>query len=169
MRRRSYLREVGSATALLGLAGCVTSLGESLSLSDNERSDEIGESQGSPAQTSFSVLDRSCGSGEDEASIQFHDETIVISGTIVGNDGCSMAEMIDVTFQDNVLTVVIGIFREDQSEYVGCADCVTNLDYRFETRTRTHVAEVRVIHQSSQGEESVVATEEYDPGKVVTG
>lgn len=169
MRRRTYLREVGSVTALIGLAGCVTNLGESLSLSDTEHSDEIGESQETIAQTSFSVLNRSCGSGNAEASIQLHDETVIVSGTIVGNDGCSMAELVDVTFQDNVLTVVIGIFREDQGESVGCADCVTDLDYRFESRPESHVAEVRVIHQSSQGEKSVVATEEYEPGKVVTG
>lgn len=168
MRRRSYLSKVASTTALVGLAGCVTDIGESLSLSDGDQSGEIGESQGTPAHTSFNVLDRSCGSGADKSSIQIHDETIIVSGTIVGSDGCSMAELADFTFQDNVLTVVIGVFREDQTGSVGCVDCVTDLDYQFETRPRTHVAEVRVIHRSSQGEESVVATEEYEPGKVVT-
>lgn len=164
MQRRAFLEAVGSTVALTGLAGCLAAPG--VSPLPAESSDSARTNRGAPAQASFSVLDRSCGTGTDRASVALNDETVIVEGVIVGSDGCAMAELVAASLRDHELTVVVGTFREADS--VGCVDCVTDLSYRFETTPEDQVAAVRVLHRSASGEERVVATDAFEPGKVVT-
>lgn len=80
--------------------------------------------------SSFEVLDRSCGDGTNRASVDRGDDRVVVEGTIDGRNGCYTAELERARYDDGAdeLTVDVRSYESDESDM--CTQCITDIDYR---------------------------------------
>ena len=151
MRRRSVLVSV---VAVLG-AGCVAP-GADRSGTSEETTTDGGPSVGS---SSLAVTGTECGSERDGgASVAFEGSEVVVSGTVVGNDGCYRARLGDVSFDasSDVCRVVVEAF-DDSGTSGGCVQCLTAVSYEATVVFDGGLpGTVEVVHDDLGGEQTVV-------------
>lgn len=161
MKRRSFLQQaVGISTlAVSGLAGCASAPSGTVSPTQTTEPTDSGPHPVTPTATSFSIQDRSCGQGTNDATIVVDGSTVQVDGVIGGSDTCDTARLAAVDFHDGVLTVLVETVKEETSETPACGQCLTDIEYAFETTLPDSTPEtIKVIHESSSGRE-VVAEE----------
>lgn len=158
MRRRTLLRSLGGLTGATAIAGCLGGPGGSTGSPTPSPTPTPTESgPGTPTGTSFEVQDRSCGSGDNAATVSFDDGSIAVDGVIGGRDACDTAEA-DVTMEADVLVLTVEVVEEPGTEEAACAQCLTDIEYSFTATFSTEgPAQVRVVHRSADGT-STVAT-----------
>lgn len=167
MKRRTVLRRTAAAAAVAasGLAGCTAGPGGTVSPEPTETTEEptdSGPHPVTPTATSFAVTDRSCGQGNNAATVSVDGETTLVEGVIAGSDTCDTARLGRVELQDGQLTVVVETVKEETTGTPACGQCLTDIEYTFETTLpETQPSEVKVIHKSSMGDE-VVAIEKTE-------
>ncbi len=139
MKRRSVVIGLGS----IGLAGCLGGIGD----------------EPSPTPTGdpeFAVTDRSCGNGQNAASVSFNTDSVTVAGTIGGRDTCDTALLDGVEWSDDTLTIRVKVAREKATETVACAECLTDIDYTATVPTGDRsLSTVKVIHVTSSGPQTV--------------
>lgn len=158
MQRRDLLAAMGVLTGT-GLAGC---LGGSDGSTPTESPDptDSGDHPVTPAETSFQVLDRACGAGDNAASVSFGEDSVSVDGVIGGSDTCDTARLAEAGLHLDVLKVVVEVVREPTTGSVACGQCLTDIEYRFSASgLRDGPAQVRVVHRTADGEETVTVAD----------
>jgi len=168
MKRRDLLSGLGTVGAL-SLAGCLGGAGSNgveTPPSDTPTSgtptpttstpppttSAVPTEMPGPVETTFAVGKRSCGSGEDDASVSFADDAVEISGTIGGRDTCDTAELARVHASDDTLTVRVRTVREEGTDTLACAQCLTDIEYAVTIRFEGVLpGTIEVIHESRNG------------------
>ena len=148
MQRRRLLQASGGL-ATTGLAGCLGGVpdvpGGGGDGGDGSPSDGGDGSAGTPHAT-FQVTGSGCGSQKNEADVTFGDGQVTVEGTTWGNDACYTARLESTTFDGGTLTVRVAAERPE-SENQGCAQCISEIDYRATVETPETPAEVVVVHR----------------------
>ncbi len=159
MRRREVLAAFGGLTGGIGLAGCLG--GPSGSIPTNSQSPtDSGDDPVTPTEVSLRVTGRSCGSSQNAATVTFGEDSVEIDGVIGGRDTCDTAQLVSAGLHDDVLTVVVEVTEEPQTDTVACAQCLTDIDYEFRAAgLRGGPARVRVIHRTADGEQTVTVAD----------
>lgn len=166
MRRRVFLAGLASATALsgcLGGAGVSTdtpSPSPSPSPSPTPEPTDSGEHPVTPDQTTFEVVDASCGQGRNAASVSFDGATVRVEGVIGGRDTCDTARLAAVDYHRDLLTVVVEVVQEEGTETVACGQCLTDIEYAFSaTVAGDGPDQVEVVHRTAAGESTVTTAD----------
>lgn len=120
-----------------GLAGCVG--GQPDPPDDTPADDPDG------VRTSFTVAATRCGTQIDRATVAFGDGTVTVEGTTWGSDACYTGRLESVTLDDGTLTVRVVAERPEDAG--GCAQCISEIDYRATVEVPSTPARVVVIHR----------------------
>lgn len=153
IRRRAILAGIGGVLGTPLLAGC---LGATDGSPDTPTQGDGGQPI-PPSEVSFAVLGKSCGNGEDAATISRSGGDIQVEGVIVGRDTCDTAGA-SVTMDAGTLVLTVDLPEEepDQTPTRACAECLTDIEYTFTaTFPNEGPSGVRVVHQSATGETTV--------------
>ena len=146
MKRRRILR-TGGVLACGGLAGCVGSGPGSPGDGSTDPPTTDGDGGSSPAlETSFAVSGTRCGNQVDEASVSFDDGKVTVEGTTWGNDACYTGRLDSATLDGGTLTVRV-VAERPRGEDVGCAQCISEIDYRATIGTPSPPTKVVVVHR----------------------
>lgn len=163
MRRRTYLAGLAGVATL---TGCLGGPGGSVDTPTDDPETpspdptDSGDHPVTPTDRSFQVTDRSCGQGGNAATVSFEGESVRVEGTIGGRDTCDTARLARVELHEDVLTVVVEVAEEAFTETPACAQCLTDIDYRFRaTVARDSPARVRVVHRTADGESTVTTAD----------
>ena len=110
------------------LAGCTGSSG-----SGETTTNTTSATMGTPtvSGSSLEVTDAGCGStNASEASVSFEGNEAVVTGTVVGNNGCYRARLGEVSYDGSSDTcrVVVEAF-DDRGSSGGCTECITEITY----------------------------------------
>lgn len=116
--RRTVVEEIIAATAG-GVTGCLESSGTM---------DETTGSGGSD-DAHLEVLGMHTGDVEESASVRFEDDTVTVTGTILGSNTCYTARIDAVTVEDRTLLVAVESY-EDVAEGEGCRDARVAIEYQ---------------------------------------
>lgn len=155
MNRRGMLARTGALLGTVSLGGCLDRYGIP---------GEAGEDTERPAtlvDESFETIDAGCGQQTNEATVEFEDESVVVTGTIPGANACYVAELADASFDhdEGALDVTVAS-TEDSAENKACAECITELDYEAIFAFDGGLpATVTVVHEA-MGQSETVATAE---------
>lgn len=86
---------------------------------------------GEITETSFEIVENTCGTGRDEASVERGSDRITVRGTISGRNSCFTAELERVAYDADTsdLTVAVRSFSE-ATEEEACGQCLVDIDYR---------------------------------------
>lgn len=162
MHRRRFLAELGGLTGALGLAGCLAGPGAGPNTPSPEpptpspEPTDSGDHPVTPAETSFEVLDRPCGQGQNAATVSFGEGSVTVEGVIGGRDTCDTAELASVSLHLDVLEVVVAVVEEDPDATPACGQCLTDIEYVFRaSELGDGPARVRVVHETADGRETV--------------
>lgn len=152
MNRRRVLIGVTGMLGASGLAGCLGGPGGSIPPTDTPEPTP-------PMEVSFDLLDVSCGSGDNAATVAFEDGSVSVEGTIGGRNTCERAQLASANRNAGTLEVVVEVV-DPHTGAVGCAQCLTDIDYAFHASgIGDGVEAVRVIHRSADGEATVSVEE----------
>lgn len=158
MRRRDLLVATGGL-ATAGLSGCLGDPDGSAPTETPEPTNS-GDHPITPTETSFDVLDRACGNGDNRATVTFGEDSVSVDGVIGGRDTCDTARLASAGLHLDVLTVVVEVVREPHTATVACAQCLTDIEYAFSASgLRGGPARVRVVHRTADGEETVAVAD----------
>lgn len=131
MNRRELLAAAGLGAGAF-LAGCLgNGDGGGPAETDSPTSSR------SVAETTFDVVENTCGEGRDEASVSFGDH-VSVSGTIRGSNTCYTATLDGATYDAAAdrLTVRVRSSVPEGRETAACGQCLVDIDYdaavRFE-------------------------------------
>jgi len=172
MRRRSFLLGTASTTALLALAGCTQS-GDRSTDDDTNDSDDPGnqptDSGDHPSTTvadglvnqSLTVTGSASGTERHDATVEFDADAteVTVTGTIPGEDGCTTAELGDVTYdeQADVLSVTVQTIDIPDSGDA-CTQAIVEIDYEARlTFAESLPSQVSVTHDGSGGRRDVAS------------
>ncbi|MFD1587863.1 twin-arginine translocation signal domain-containing protein [Halorientalis brevis] len=186
MRRRSFLTGTASTTALLALAGCTQS-GDRSTDDDTNDSDDPGSQPTDPStdttetddttttdsgdhptttvedglvNQSFTVTDTGSGTERHDATVDFDaDKTeVVVTGTIPGADGCTTAELGEVTYDEQADHLSVTVQTIDVPTSDACTQAIVEIDYeaRF-TFAESLPSQVSVTHDGSDGRRDVAS------------
>lgn len=159
MQRRELLAAVGGLAATGGLAGCLGEPGGSTP-SETPLPTDSGDHPITPTETSFQVVGRNCGAGENAASVSFGADSVSIDGVIGGRDTCDTARLAAAGLHLDVLEVVVEVVEEPHTETVACGQCLTDIEYAFSASgLRGGPAQVRVVHRTADGEQTVTVAD----------
>lgn len=136
MNRRRLLRSTG-ALATAGLAGC-------LGGGSGSPTDTPTDGPDDPA-TSFSVSATRCGSQANRAAVTFGEGVVTVDGTLWGNDACYTGRLGSVSIDGDTLTVRVTAERPDDVR--GCAQCISEIDYRATVEVASPPSTVVVVHR----------------------
>jgi hypothetical protein len=162
MKRRTLLTACAGIAA--GLAGCTgpgdTDSGagtptDSASPSPSSTLSPSPTPEQKVESTDFTVLDVECGTGEDAATVSREDGTVLVDGTVVGNDGCYTAALDAATLEAGELTVAV-VPKDDRDPDEACMDCIVDVDYEATVEYRGSPDRVVVTHAGD-----VVAERDY--------
>jgi hypothetical protein len=147
MKRRDV---IASASAVL-VAGCTGPAADD---------GQSGDDTPTYADTSFEVTDAGCGGPAEAAAVSFDetDESVAVSGTTSGPDGCYLARVADATYDasgDEFRLVVEAYDDADPDE--GCTQCITEIDYEATASFDGGLPGRVVVVHRSRGEEREVA------------
>ena len=134
MRRRSLLSSLGALIGAGALSGCTG--GGGVDTPSPSPSPTRTPSPGPPPapRTSFEVVRRNCGTGDQRASVSFADGEVAIDGTIRGSDTCDTAALDAVELRDGELVVAVTTVREESTATMACAQCITDIAYAATVR-----------------------------------
>jgi hypothetical protein len=136
VNRRTLLAASGAVLGG-GVAGCVGRQNDN----GNEGSDIV--------ETRFEIIGES-GTGPESASVTVEDGTVIVTGTIRGNNGCYTARLAETTIEDDALVVGIESY-EDADEDQDCTMAIVYIEY--EATVEVHgegPASVRVEHNGER-------------------
>lgn len=136
MKRRRLLRSTGAA-ATVGLAGCIGSLPGS--------PDDTPTNTDDGPPYSFTVTSTGCGTQANRADVTFGEGTVTVEGTTWGNNACYTGRLDSVDRDGETLT--IRVEAESRAEKRGCAECISEIDYRTTVEVERTPAEVVVVHR----------------------
>lgn len=161
MNRRRFLALAGTAGSL-SLGGCVGAgpPGAGSPTTDPETVSPPSTITTTPTpdhgpEVSFAVVDRTCGSGADDAEIAFSADAVRVDGVIGGRDTCDTAELDGVDLDDGTLTVRVATALDPDSGGA-CAQCLTDIRYEATARFEGDLPDrVEVIHEGIGGRETV--------------
>jgi len=169
MRRRTLLSALGSLAGATGLAGCVGRIhapspgttprptpATSPETTPTLPREDSGPHPVTPAQSTFEVVDRSCGEGRNEATVTFDGEAVAVDGVLPGRDTCDTAHLTSLGMSDGVLTVVVAVGPAPHTTAVACGQCITDVRYTLRTTIPAGPLEVDVVHRTGGGERTVV-------------
>lgn len=143
MKRRTALTRIGTPL-LAGLAGC---LGGGATETEAPRTTATAPPS---IITRLEILDRSCGQGENSASVTFRDDAVRVEGTIGGSDTCDTAVLDTVDFSDGTLSVAVATVRETLTGTPACGQCLTDIDYRMTVENAADVDTIVVRHDGEE-------------------
>lgn len=107
-------------------------------------------------ESDFTVTDRSCGTGENAASISFEDGSVTVDGTIRGSNTCDTAVLDSIEWPDDTLTIRVKATQMKTTETVACGQCITDIRYTAELSIDGPLPDrVKVVHDTSTGTETV--------------
>lgn len=141
MNRRDVLRYNVPVSGFL-LGGCLELRGEPADSSDDTpatsggptptttTNDQDDSDMQSDSETQFAVLDVRTTDVTTSASVIFEDDTIAITGTILGYNTCYTARLERVTTDDSTVLVAIESY-EDAEEGKGCYDAEVEIEYEL--------------------------------------
>ncbi|AKH96977.1 hypothetical protein [Halanaeroarchaeum sulfurireducens] len=142
MQRRQVLAT--AATALLPLAGCLgPETGDDEPTTTTEPTTARPTTDEPPTRPTYEgadieVLNVDCGSGDETtATAAVENGTVVVRGTIIGNNGCYVATL-DTIIHDveaGELRVVVRSVEKAEDDEV-CIECLTAIDYAVTARFR---------------------------------
>ncbi|MFB6299590.1 MAG: hypothetical protein ABEH65_04950 [Halobacteriales archaeon] len=79
--------------------------------------------------STFEILDvTSTGTTDGSASVTFENQTIIVTGTILGSNSCYTARLGTVTIENGTLLVRIESY-EDADENKGCREVIIGINY----------------------------------------
>ena len=141
MQRRQVL---ATATALLPLAGCLgPETIDDEPTTTAEPTTTRPTTVGPPTSPTYEgadieVLNVDCESGDETtATASIQDTTVVVQGTIIGNNGCSVAKLDTIVHDEEAgeLRVIVQSVEEVDGN-TGCIQCTTAIDYAVTARFR---------------------------------
>ncbi|MXR21618.1 hypothetical protein [Halobacterium bonnevillei] len=143
MKRRAV---IASASAVL-VAGCTGPAADD---------GQSGGDTPSYEDTSFEVTDAGCGGPAEAAAVSFDEshESVAVSGTTSGPNGCYLARVADATYDasgDEFRLVVEAYDDADPDE--GCTQCITEIDYEATASFDGGLPGRVVVVHRSRGEE----------------
>lgn len=144
-------RDVIATVATVSVAGCTGPA------ADDE---QPGDDTPSYEDTTFEVTDAGCGGPAEEAAVSFDesDESVAVSGTTSGPNGCYLARVADASYDasgDEFRLVVAAYDDADPDE--GCTECITEIDYEATASFDGGLPGRVVVVHRSRGEEREVA------------
>lgn len=159
MKRRDVLAGLGALAGTAGLAGCLAGGGAETPTETPDPTDS-GDQAHTPRETTFDVVDRSCGQGQNSASVTFGEDSVNVDGTIGGRDTCDTAQLVEAGLHLDVLKVVVEVVQEDTEGTPVCGQCLTDIDYAFSASgLRGGPAQVRVVHLTADGKQTVTVAD----------
>lgn len=152
MQRRTVLRAVALASTSV-LAGCATerSVG-------GDRTSVVATGEPTLEERSFRVIESGCGTQTNEATVEFQDTSVVVSGTITGSDACQTAELAAVNFDADTGALTVTVATLDREEGGVCAQCLTEIDYRATITFSGGLPSVVTVNHDGTGGSGTVAT-----------
>ncbi len=82
---------------------------------------------------SLTPVDSECGQQRDAAEVAFDGDAgaVVVTGTIWGSDACKVPRLADASYHADAdeLVVLVGTKNRDTDGTIGCAQCISELDY----------------------------------------
>ena len=154
MNRRELLTRTGALLGTVSLGGCLSRYG--VPGGDGEETDRP-----TLVDESFEITGGGCGQETSEATVEFADGSVVVTGTIPGANACYVAKLADASFDHEEGTLGVTVTSvEDAKEDVVCADCIAEIDYEATFAFDGGLpASVSVVHEA-MGESETVATAE---------
>lgn len=122
---------------------------------------ETRSNSGAVTDTSFEILDNSCGTGEEEAAVEQGADRIIVRGTISGRNGCFTAELERASYDTDAgeMTVAVRSFSNSDGDG-GCTECIVDIEYRATVSYDANDPEtVTVLHNDEQVEQSGTPTD----------
>lgn len=168
MKRRDVLRGLGGLAGGVGLAGCLGGPGAGTPTKTAEPDTPVetpdptdsGDHPVTPTETSFEIVERTCGSAENTAAVSFGEDSVRVEGTIGGRDTCDTARLVEASLHLDVLKVVVEVVQEDTEGTPVCGQCLTDIDYAFSASgLRGGPAQVRVVHLTADGKQTVTVVD----------
>lgn len=112
---------------------------------DDSSEDERGTTEQTLFEAHFEVLSESY-EGEESASVSFDEDTVVVTGIIMGSNGCYTARIDEARIEDNTLAVSVESY-ENAEEGQDCPTAHIYIEYEATfTLQRDLVESVRVEH-----------------------
>ncbi|USZ69528.1 hypothetical protein NGM10_07285 [Halorussus salilacus] len=157
MNRRGLLTRTGALLGIASLGGCLSRYTD-----DVPGDDEETESRPTLADDSFEMTDAGCGSETNEATVEFEDESVVVTGTIPGSNACHVARLADAGYDpaSGLLELTVESV-EDRGEDEACADCIAEIDYEATFEFEGGLPESVTVTHEAMDESTTVA--EADP------
>ncbi len=161
MHRRTLLRRTGAIGAL-ALAGCTGQASED----DGNGGDGGGSDGGSTPtatpnpvtmqDTTFEVTGRGGASDQQgSADVEFDtaDDRLVVTGTIVGSDGCKTAALGDVKYDTEADELRVNVVTKDEegSEDKMCTQALVDIDYELVVRFDGGIPKSASVSHNGQG------------------
>lgn len=144
VHRRRFIRWAGSV-GTVGLAGCLGGRpGSPADTPEDTPADTPTDAPGDPPST-FTVTATRCGNQANRATVTFGEDAVTVVGTIWGNDACYTARLDGVELDGGTLAVHVTAVRPDDVR--GCAQCISEIDYRATVEVASPPFEVVVVHR----------------------
>lgn len=135
MNRREFITVLGVIGGI-SLAGNAAIASESSEQAAKENGEAPPSAYCSPLEStkkrdqSFEVLERKCGSGENQAAVEHGFERVVVEGTIRGNNTCYTAELDRAHYDSDTDTLTVDVRSYENSDGDVCAMCLLDIEYR---------------------------------------
>ncbi|WP_458206989.1 hypothetical protein [Haladaptatus sp. NG-SE-30] len=164
MQRREILKQTGAAVTVGLLAGC---LGQGGTAPGDQAPDDGSDGSGDQTTTttaeptlkkrSFEILDTNCGNPTNEATVEFDQSNVVVTGTISGSDSCAKPVLAGAKMESGELTVSVKTKKKDGT--TACSECITELRYRATLAFDGSLPKsVTVVHESLGKTKTVTTT-----------
>ncbi|WP_458190888.1 hypothetical protein [Haladaptatus sp. NG-WS-4] len=162
MKRREILERTGATVTVGLLGGCLSQGGsggqtpDDSDVSGDETTTTTTTAEPTLEKRSFDLLDANCGNPTNEATVEFDQSNVVVTGTISGSDSCAKPVLAGTKMESGELTVSVKTKKKDGT--TACSECITELKYRATlTFDGSLPKSVTVVHESL-GETKTVTT-----------
>lgn len=144
MKRRSVLALIGAGL----MTGCLQDRNQPGDTPTNSPAPPPTPTPTPELTTAFEVASRSCGSGDEDATVQVTPGAVDVTGVIGGRNTCDTAALDTVRFDDGQLTISVIVVAEDED--AACAQCITDIEYTATVGVGTReIEEVIVEHDGT--------------------
>lgn len=169
MKRRELLAGLGAGLGTATLGGClgryrdtVGGTGETRTTTAGERTTDDQPSETTAgrepalAGTSFEILKAGCGQPGSEASVEFREESVVVTGTIDGSNACYVAKLADASYDPETRTLDLTVVSTQKDGAQACSQCIVEIEYETTATFEGGLPEtVRVVHEGMAGSKTV--------------